>query len=71
MVSLDETNSLFPRGEDGTEDVKAAGHPSYDDLLEENEYLRSEVSRFYEEVAVLPSSVDEHSKYNVIRPIEY
>ena len=53
MISIDEANA---RGDDGPEDVKAAGHPSYDDLLEENKYLRSEVSRFYEEVVIPPRS---------------
>lgn len=65
MILAEEANS------DGAEDVKAAGHPSYDDLLEENKYLRSEVSRFYEEKVILPNIVEENSKIIAIRPIEF
>jgi hypothetical protein len=65
MILAEEANS------DGAEDVKAAGHPCYDDLLEENMYLRSEVSRFYEEVVILPSIVEENSNIIAIRPIEF
>jgi predicted nucleic acid-binding Zn-ribbon protein len=65
MILAEEANG------DGAEDVKAAGHPCYDDLLEENKYLRSEVSRFYEEVVILPTLVEENSNINAIRPIEF
>ena len=62
MATSDDGCSFIEMDDEGCK--ASVGHPSYKDLLEENKYLRSVLSKLYEQAA--PTPMDESGMFKLV-----